>query len=153
MLCAGRRAPSPCRAAFFWQLDSLDLDSISLDGKSSGLWRRGRLSSSTGARSAAAKGWHAETSIKIDVNEIRKYGCTLSAEGEEVKGDDPLFPPNFTSYKCVRHSYIWISTMDFSSIVQKLTKCFLTSKVSNWGFKYITHYMYVCALCSKVYPL
>lgn len=97
VLCAGRWALSPPGsflrwAAFFWQLDSLDLDSISLDGRSSGFSRRKRLSSSTGARAAAAEGWHAETSIKIDVNEIRKYGCTLRAEGEEVKGDDPFFP-------------------------------------------------------------
>lgn len=66
------------RAAFFWQLGSLDLDSISLDGRSSGFSSRERLSSSAGACVATAEGCHAETSIKIDVNEIRKYGCTQS---------------------------------------------------------------------------
>lgn len=45
----------------------------------------------------------------------------LSAEGEQVKGDDPSLPQN-SSYKHVHRSYIWISAMDFASIAQQLTQ-------------------------------
>lgn len=93
-LCAGCRAFLHC-VAFFWQLSSLDLDSISLDGRSSGFSRRRSLSSSTGALTAAAPFWPAKTSAKVTVNEIRKYGCPLSADGlcaqQRVKNVEVIF--------------------------------------------------------------
>lgn len=96
-LCAGCRAFLHC-AAFFWQLSSLDLDSISLDGRSSGFSRRRSLSSaSTSAHTAAALLCPAKTSAKVTVNEIRKYGCPLTADGpcaqQQVKFLSFFFSP------------------------------------------------------------
>lgn len=80
--------------AFFWQFNSLDLDSISLEWRSSGFSGRGTVSSSTGTLTATAQNWSARTSVNVSVNEIRKYGHRLIAQGpcaqQQVKNLDLL---------------------------------------------------------------
>lgn len=96
--------------AFFWQLSSLDLDSISLDGEVLRVLKEKKPFFFLQAHSTVASlFWLAKTCATITVNEIRKYGrpslCTRTLCSAVSQDRRSHFFPHFFEITNVRCQY------------------------------------------------